>query len=201
MTKTQKIIILAAAVLIIATLFFPFYWEGQFGDNDKLFRAYLKWGFDPSLRDAFDDSVVGIWEYEKRQDIMLLEIVIILVVAAAGFQIARKKATDRVNRGRIKAQELIILTAAIIIVLAILFPPCNNFALSSKTRKVDKTGTGWAWILNTKERGDFVWRTYMLGDLDAEYPEIRYGPLGLEIFGILIMAGASLLITKKGNRN
>ena len=144
--------------------------------------------------------IFGILEMDghtKRHDIMLLETVIILALAAAGFIIARRKGNAQAKRGRIRAQQVIILAAALMIVLAILFPPCNRFKLSSKTLKIDKTGTGWAWILNTKEHGDFVWGAYKLSRLDAKYPEIRYDVLGLEIFGIFVLAGAGLLIAKK----
>lgn len=201
-------------MLAFFALFFPFYWEGQFGEDHKLIRTYLKWGFDPDLRTGsqspgemvLDKSgnvigyMFGILEMDghtKRHDIMLLEIVIILALAAAGFIITRRKGNTEAKRGRIMAQEAIILAAALMIVLAILFPPCNKFALSSKTLKIDKTGTGWAWILNTKEHGDFAWGAYKLSKLDAAFPEIRYDILGSEIFGILVLAGAALLITKK----
>ena len=87
------------------------------------------------------------------------------------------------------------------IVLAILFPPCNKLALSSKTQKIERIGSGWTWILDTKEHGRYVWGGYMLSKLDAKYPEIRYDVLGLEIFGIFVLAGAALLITaKKDNK-
>ena len=199
MTKARKIIISVAIILIFFILWFPFYWEGQFTDDHKLIREYLKWGIDPSVRDSFDKSVKEIWEYEKRRDIQLLGTVIILVLAAAAFRIAGRKTTDGPKRGRIKTQEAIILIATLITVLAILFPPCDRFTLSSKTLKIDKTGTGWSWILNTKEHGEFIWWAYKLSRLDATYPEIRYDVLFLEIFGILVLAGAGFLITK-GNK-
>jgi hypothetical protein len=196
MTKSQKIIISVAIILVFLSIFFPFYWEGQFGEDQKLIRAYLKWGLDPNIRDILHNSS-EINEYERRRDLFLLQIAIILVLAAAGFLIARQKRNIEAKRGRIMAQEAIILAAALMIVMAILFPPCNKFTLSSKTLIIDKSGTGWAWILDTKEHGDFIWGAYKLSRLDAKYPEIRYDLLGFEIFGILVLAGAASLITKK----
>jgi hypothetical protein len=196
MTKTQKIIVTVGIVLVFLSIFFPFYWEGQFGEDRKLIRAYLKWGLDPNLRDWLDNSS-EMNGYTRRPDLFLLQVAIILVLAAAGFIIARQKRKIEAKRGPIMAQEGIILATALLIVMAILFPPCNKFTLSSKTLKIDKAGTGWAWILDTKEHGDFIWGAYKLGRLDAKYPEIRYDVLGLEIFGILVLAGTGLLITKK----
>jgi cytochrome c oxidase subunit IV len=211
MTKAQRIIVLVAAVLIIATFFIPFYWEGQFGNDHKLIRTYLKWGLDPLLREYFRSSEgvtvksgnVGIVKfgtvemdgYTRRKDIQLLEIAIIFIIAAAGLILAKRNIEAK--RRRIMAKEAIILANALLIVMAILFPPCNKYTLSSKTLKVDKSGTGWAWILDTKEHGDFIWGAYKLSRQDAKYPEIRYDVLGLEIFGILVLAGTGLLITKK----
>jgi hypothetical protein len=54
MTKSQKIIVIAAAVLIVIVWLFPPYWEGRLDSKGKLAGVYLKWDFDRYLRDVID---------------------------------------------------------------------------------------------------------------------------------------------------
>ena len=99
--KTQQIIIIIAIILSVETLFFPFYWAGQFGSDDKLIRIYLKWGLDPNMLDSLRSpeaqyiksghiivvkfGTVGFIEYIKRRDIQLLEFIVIIILAASAF--------------------------------------------------------------------------------------------------------------------
>jgi len=78
MTKTQKIIVLAGAVLIAIIWLFPPYWEGEVDSMGELAGIYLKWDFDRNLRDLIDPPYhIGpdgrksfeIWEYTTAGDV------------------------------------------------------------------------------------------------------------------------------------
>jgi len=79
-------------------------------------------------------------------------------------------------------QKTIVLVAAILIVAAILYPPFySNYSKGEWTY----AGSGWMFI------GKLV------KDYPRYFPKVRFDILGLEILGILVLAGAALLISKK----
>lgn len=106
MTKVQKTIILAAASLIIIAFLFPPYWDAKIGEDGELYGKHTKWEFNQSLRDTLtldrtemrktkDGGIqfgyVPIFEYPVRDDLLLLEIFCILVLAGAASLVAKKK--------------------------------------------------------------------------------------------------------------
>lgn len=79
-----------------------------------------------------------------------------------------------------KTQKVIVLAAAIIILFAILFPPYYISILNFNQFVNGQRLSGWKWI--GMIRGS---------------EKIRFDMLRLEIFGVVVLAGAALLITKK----
>jgi hypothetical protein len=74
------------------------------------------------------------------------------------------------------------MAAAILILCAILYPPYYS---KYKEGEWTYSNSGWIFIY------DFV-KNYR-----KFFPKIRFDILSLEIFGILVMAGAGFLISKK----
>jgi len=176
MTKAQKIIVLAAAGLIVIIWLFPPYWNGITDANGKLTGTYLKWEFNKHLRDLIiyigpdGSKSLEIWEYTEAEDIQFIECLIVLIIAGtAGFVVKAKSKTHRI----------IINAAAFLIVFAIIYPPYYS------------TMTDGIWI-------NPGWKIIVsLMDCPTRVPKIRFDILAIEIFGILVLAGAALLITKK----
>jgi len=100
MTKAQKIIVVAATLLIIIAWLFPPYWEVDV-DKDGKFTGKFVWKFDQSLRDIIkgpeetkdSDGRTWIWHwsYPKAGGLLLLEISGILILAGAGLLITKKR--------------------------------------------------------------------------------------------------------------
>lgn len=191
MTKAQKIIVLAAAILIILAWLFPPYWEGVVDGKGKLTGVYLKWEFDKNLRDLINPplyvnantgwSSIMIWEYTAAEDVQGIEFLFVLVIAGATFLFAKKRGS--VGKGMTKTQKVIVMTAAFLIMVAVIYPP-----FYSQFDEGEWSSSGWKSIVNLVEHRENV-------------PKIRFDVLFLEIFGILVLAGAALLITKKAHRN
>jgi hypothetical protein len=104
MTKEQRIVIAVAAALIIGVYLFPPYWEAKIDKNGKLYGKYTKWEFNQALRDGFRKTDKGeifahgakfayipMVTYSSRDDLQLLEIFGVLVMAGVAFWITRKK--------------------------------------------------------------------------------------------------------------
>jgi len=99
--KTQRKIVVAAAVLIILACLFPPYREGEVNDKGELTGWHVKWEFDKNLRDLINPPVyvnpntgahsIMIWEYMDMRGLQHLEILGILVLAGAGFLISKNK--------------------------------------------------------------------------------------------------------------
>ena len=93
-----------------------------------------------------------------------------------------------------KTQKIIVLAAAVLIIAAILYPPYNFFTLSPDTERHQwrLTHSGWTWITAMGPSNESF-----NGRYSFVYRKIGYDRLSMEIFGIFVLAGAGLLITKK----
>jgi hypothetical protein len=96
MTKTQKIIVLAAAVLIVAAVLFPPYWDYIIDKQGHITGARTKWEFNRQLASIIDDISSGNWmfawyEIPVRRGLFTIEILGILVLAGAGLLITKKR--------------------------------------------------------------------------------------------------------------
>jgi hypothetical protein len=179
MTKTQKIIVLVAAVLIVIIWLFPPYWEGEVDSKGKLAGIFLRWDFNRNLRDLLNPPYyigpdgwksLEIMEYTTAEDLLVIEYLIVLIIAGTAGYIVKAK---------IKTHKVIIIAAAFLTVFALIYPPSY-----SKLTDGNWINPGWKFIVN-------------LVDHPANAPKIRFGILTLEIFGILVLAGATLLIAGK----
>jgi hypothetical protein len=87
-----------------------------------------------------------------------------------------------------KTQKIIVLAAAVMIIAAVLYPPCNLITMfpADDGPKLILSYSGWNWITRLLDNNEHQVTAY-----------VRFDILSLEIFGILVLAGAGLLITKK----
>jgi|APFre7841882630_1041343.scaffolds.fasta_scaffold272647_1 hypothetical protein len=81
-----------------------------------------------------------------------------------------------------KAQKIVILAAAVLILCAILFPPYYTYW---EDRNWEYSFSGWVFIFKLVKTSPFF------------HPKIQYDIFALEIFGILVLTGAALSIAKK----
>jgi hypothetical protein len=104
MTKAQKVILPVAAALIIAAFLFPPYWDAKIGKDGELYAKYTKWEFNRNLRDLFRKTekgeitaggikfgLVPMIQYLRRDELLLLEIFGVLVLAWVALLITKKK--------------------------------------------------------------------------------------------------------------
>jgi hypothetical protein len=90
-----------------------------------------------------------------------------------------------------KTQKIIVLSAVVLIIAAVLYPPYYRVR-HAVTRNYDTTiesGGGWEWIFEVNK----ISQNYAT---ESSRDYVRFDILGLEIFGILVLAGAALLIAK-----
>ena len=103
MTKTQKIIVLAAAVLIIIAFLFPPYRECPFNEKGEwIGKCYIKWAFNKNIQDIIRSetsltssggirfSIMEV-EYPLMQRLLYLEIFGILVLAGGALLITKNR--------------------------------------------------------------------------------------------------------------
>jgi hypothetical protein len=95
MAKTQKIIVLAAAVLIIVAILFPPYWDYIIDRQGHIMGARTKWEFNRQLASIINDISSGNWmfawyEYRVRRGLFTIEILGILVLAGAALLITKR---------------------------------------------------------------------------------------------------------------
>jgi hypothetical protein len=104
MTKEQRIVIAVAAALLIAVYLFPPYLEPKFDKDGKIYGTYTKWEFNQALQDGFRKTDKGeivahgvkfgyvpMITYSSRDDLQLVEIFGILVLAGVALLIVKKK--------------------------------------------------------------------------------------------------------------
>lgn len=96
MTKAQKIIVLAAAVLIIAAVLFPPYWDYIIDKQGHITGARTKWAFSRQLTGIMDDISSGNWmftwyEIPVRREVFTIEISGILVLAGAACLVTKRR--------------------------------------------------------------------------------------------------------------
>jgi len=81
-----------------------------------------------------------------------------------------------------KTQKIIVLAVAVLILIAVIYPPYIQSTWAQNGWSPQKQG--WTWI----------------GQLGYPQPninvKIRFVVFGLEIFGILVLAGAAMLVCK-----
>jgi hypothetical protein len=94
-----------------------------------------------------------------------------------------------------KTQKIIILAAAVLIILSLLYPPYYAINRLSDDLKglIVKSGWGWISMINRIDKYPFE----ATGNMVITNYKIRFDVLSLEIFGILVLAGAAHLTTKK----
>jgi hypothetical protein len=105
-----------------------------------------------------------------------------------------------VTRAMIKTQKKTVLIAAILIIFSIIYPPYYRHELSvsspiSSYIEMKIIYSGWASIFSKEfkaEDGEYEGTTTYY-----RFSEIRFDILGLEIFGILVLATAVFLVSKK----
>lgn len=101
LNKTQiKVILIAGALLLIASLFPPYYYP-EFNDKGEITGTQIKWEFNKDLRDSVNPPLyknpetgwtsIIISEYADVSWLIRLEICGILVLAAAALLITRKR--------------------------------------------------------------------------------------------------------------
>jgi hypothetical protein len=97
-----------------------------------------------------------------------------------------------------KAQKIIVLVAAVLMIVAVLYPPYYLFIHSTDDNITRIVDTGWEWIIDVSkiDSKSYAKPYYTV----SFYSKIRFDILGLEIFGILVLAGAALLITNKAKQ-
>jgi hypothetical protein len=100
-----------------------------------------------------------------------------------------------------KTQKIIVMVAAVLIFLAVVYPPYNRIR---KTTRGDTVNTqiiylAWGFAFSKTFQPKSGLSEYSDGSLGNrnDYSKIRFDILSLEIFGILVLAGAAYLITKK----
>jgi len=187
MTKIQKIIVLVAAVLIVAAVLFPPYWDYVIDNQGHITNVTTKWEFSRDLEGIIKDVSSGNWmfavyEFPLRRGLWALEIFAILLLAGAALLITGKKGSE--GKGITKTKRIIILAAAILFIIILLFPPYLRVCDSSDQNF--PTASGW---------------TFMFELIKVQAPgcvmKIRFDLLGIEIFGILVLASGAYLIAKK----
>jgi hypothetical protein len=188
MTKSQKTIVIAAAVLIVAVKLFPPYWEARLDSKGELAGIYIKWDFNKNLRDMIDPPYhigpdgwksVEIWEYTTADDILGIEYLLVLILAGTAFLIAKKWGSER--KGMTMTRKVIIIASALLMIFAVMYPPSYS----------ELTSDNWTWI-------NPGWRFIVnLLDHPTKAPKIRFDVLTLEILGILVIAGAAFLVSKR----
>ena len=97
-----------------------------------------------------------------------------------------------------KAQKIIVMAAAVLIILAILFPPYTELQVNDKNELTGKWHVEWTFNKDLRDiihdfKGVFSGQFRLI---NAEYPLMRR-LLFYEIFGILVLAGAAFVITRK----
>jgi len=97
-----------------------------------------------------------------------------------------------------KAQKIIVLVAAVLLAAAILYPPYNLFTIAVGTEppQWQVANSEWTWITNMGASQEMF-----NGNSLFVYRKVRFGTLIVEIFGILVLASAAFLITKRTKRN
>jgi hypothetical protein len=110
------------------------------------------------------------------------------------------------GKGMTKAQKIIVLAAAVLIIVVVLFPPYKECGFNDKGEWTGKCYINWefnrdlrAWISDIKE---IIFESSMSFRLiTGPTPPPLMGQLWLaEIIGILVLAGAGLLITNKAKQ-
>lgn len=93
MTKTQKVIVLATAALIIATFLYPpYYYFSRSAENNMTNLTYSGWDWIFHVnKTTFDNPYFHF--YRIRFDIMSLEILGVLVLSGAAFLVTKKRKT------------------------------------------------------------------------------------------------------------
>jgi len=101
-------------------------------------------------------------------------------------------------RSMTKTKKIIVLATAVLILCAILYPPYQKFCqcISEGKTNTDLSKTGWDWIFNVNKTS-FKSQTEPYMASWFWYSQITFNILSVEIFGILVLAGEGLLITKK----
>jgi len=97
-----------------------------------------------------------------------------------------------------KAQKIIVLAGAGLMIFVILFPPYSELQVNDKNELTGRWHIKWAFNKNLRDviidfKGVFSGEFKLTS---VEYPLMRR-LLFLEIFGSLVLAGAGALITKK----
>ena len=101
-----------------------------------------------------------------------------------------------------KAQKIIVMAAAGLIVIAFLFPPYKDCPFNEKGEWIGKCYIKWEFNRTLRDMIDDIKQTSFkssgmtFGIMEINYPLMRR-LLFLEIFGVVVLAGAALLITKK----
>ena len=94
-----------------------------------------------------------------------------------------------------KARKIIVLAAAVLMIVAVLYPPYYQFIHSTDDNITRIVDTGWESIIDVSKNDS---KSYANPYYTVSfYSKIRFDILGLEIFGILVLTGAGVLITKK----
>ena len=91
-----------------------------------------------------------------------------------------------------KTQKIIVLAAAVLLAAAIFYPPYNLFVVGTEPPQWQLAHSGWTWITNMGASQEMF-----NGIMSFVYRKVQFFTLIVEIFGILVLAGAALLITKK----
>jgi len=93
-----------------------------------------------------------------------------------------------------KTRTIIVLAAVVLLAAAILYPPYNLFTIAVGTEPPhwQVAHSGWTWITNMGASQEMF-----NGNLSFVYRKVQFFTLIVEIFGILVLAGAALLITSK----
>ena len=103
-----------------------------------------------------------------------------------------------------KAQRKIVIAAAVLIIIAFSFPPYKDCTFNEKGEWIGKCHIEWAFNKSLRDasrdlisgiKGLFS-STMTFDSIYINYPLMRR-LLWAEISGILVLAGAALLITKK----
>jgi hypothetical protein len=127
--------------------------------------------------------VLAIWEYATAEDILGIEYILVLVMAGTAFLITKKRGSA--GKGMTLTRKVIIIGAALLIIFAVMYPPYYSELTSDNWIWINP---GWKFIVN-------------LVDHPTKAPKIRFDILTFEIFGILVVAGAAFLVSKKRPRN
>jgi len=82
-----------------------------------------------------------------------------------------------------RTRKIIVLASVVLIIIALAFPPCDRW-IEWPSRDAPEQ-VGWTWIGKMGVRGS------------PEYRRIRWDVLSGEVIGILVLAGAAYLVSKK----